>query len=116
MNKNDVKKLVEELIAVPHCCPELKEAGRTWMEALGTPAEHGAAEALLAELKEDVIPIDGALAFFASPHAAEHFGEERAAQMAAHMRALKDSGAVYCDCPACAKGAEIMAASDVLLS
>ena len=116
MEKKELIKTAEELIAVPWCCPELKEAAGKWIAAFGTENEHEAAEALVNELIEDVVPVDGALAFFAAPEAAEHFGAEEAARMAAHMRELKENGAKYCDCDACAKGAALLEAKDLLLS
>ena len=115
MNRSDIVELTKELLAVPHCCPELKEAGRAWLEALDTPLESEAAKAFVSELEEDVMKVDDVIAFFASPAAAEHFGGEKAAAMAAHMHELKANGAVYCDCAACSKGAEILAAKELLV-
>ena len=115
MERNDIVELTRELLSVPHCCPELKDAGRAWLEALDTPLEKDAARAFVSELEEDVMKVDDVLAFFASPAAAEHFGAERAAAMAAHMNDLKAGGAVYCDCAACAKGAQILAYKELLV-
>ena len=115
MERKELIKLTEELIAVPYCCPELKETARAWLSALDTEGERAAAEALINELEEDVIKVDDAIAFFSSPAAAEHFGEEGAARMSAHMRELKENGAVYCDCEACSKGAELIENRESLL-
>ncbi|MBR4658866.1 MAG: molecular chaperone Hsp90 [Clostridia bacterium] len=115
MNRSDIVELTKELLAVPHCCAELKDAGRAWLEALDTPFEQDAAKAYVNELEEDVMRVDNVIAFFSSPAAAEHFGGERAAAMAAHMHELKAKGAVYCDCAACAKGAAILAAKELLV-
>lgn len=115
MERSVLKTIAEELLAVPYCCPELKDAIRNWLGAMGTEAEHEAAEALVAELEEDVVKVDEAIAFFSSPAAAEHFGEEGVARMSAHMREIKGAGAVYCDCEACSKGAAILAEKELLL-
>lgn len=114
MERSDLIKLTEELLAVPHCCPELKDAARNWLESLDTKAEPEAAHAFVNELEEDVMKVDDVIAFFSSPAAAEHFGGEKAAAMAAHMHELKAKGAVYCDCEACTKGAALLAVRDLI--
>ena len=112
MERSDLVKLTQELLAVPHCCPELKEAARNWLDSLDTSAESEAAKAYVSELEEDVLKVDDVIKFFSSPAAAEHFGGEKAAAMAAHMHEIKAKGAVYCDCEACAKGAALLAVKD----
>ena len=94
-----IREKVQEMIA--HCCPELKEAGQAWLDAAGTEQEAEATQRLLAEIEEDVTPIDGLVAFAGSDHAKKIFGEEKAAAFLAHAQELKASGALTCDCPAC---------------
>ena len=66
------------------------------------------AEALIAELEEDVTPIDGVIAFMGSDTAAGIFGPEGAAKMLAHMKEVKAAGGEYCDCGACSAGKKIL--------
>ena len=67
MNKNEMIETVKTMIAAPSCCKELRAAGKNWLNALGTSGEKAAAEALLAEIKDDVTPIDHMVEFFDSP-------------------------------------------------
>ena len=53
MDKDELILLVEDLVTVPHCCTELKEAGQKWIASVGTPDEKAAAESLIAEIEED---------------------------------------------------------------
>lgn len=99
---------VNELLRAPSCCEEAKAAAQAWLDALGTDSEQARAEALIAELEEDLIPIDGLIAFAGSAAGAQVFGKERAAQLEAHAREIKAAGASYCDCPACAAAAAIL--------
>ena len=79
-----------------------------WINAVGTAGEKAAADALLAELKEDVCTIDHALAFFDSPRAVQYFGEEKAKELAAVARKTKENGGQWCFCEACAAGAKLI--------
>jgi len=103
-----MKELVKELIEAPSCCAELKELGQQWLEAKGTDKEAEITAKLVAELKEDVLPIDAVIEFFASPQAAEIFEEQQLKMYQKHMAEIKEAGAVYCDCPACAAGLKIL--------
>ena len=102
-----MKELVREMIAAPSCCAELKEKAEAWLTAEGD-ARKTAAEALIAELEEDVTPIDSVIAFFGTDTAAGIFGLEGAARMLAHMKEVKASGGEYCDCGACSAGKKIL--------
>ncbi|MBO4383971.1 MAG: heat-shock protein Hsp90 [Clostridia bacterium] len=115
MDKKELMNICEELISNPPCCPELKEAGRSWLDAVGTEREREAAVKLLAELKEDVCTIDDTIGFFSSDFAKEHFGAENVAKMLEGARAAKAAGEVWCTCPACQRGAKLIEAADVLL-
>lgn len=94
--------LVNDLIAAGSCCAEAREAGRKWLDAVGTDGEAAATEALIAELKEDIITIDGLIGFLQSPKAQEIFGAEGAAAALERAKQRKADGAQWCDCPACA--------------
>ena len=97
-----IKAKAEELIAAPTCCAEAKAAANAWIEAMGTDKEAEASKALIAELEEDIVTVDGLIAFAESEAGAAVFGGEEAAKgVAAHGREIKAAGAKYCDCPAC---------------
>ena len=102
-----MKELVKEMIAAPSCCAELKEKAEAWLAAEGD-ARKAAAEALIAELEEDVTPIDSVIAFFGTDTAAGIFGPEGAAKMLAHMKEVKAAGGEWCDCGACSAGKKIL--------
>lgn len=115
MDKKELMNICEELIGNPPCCAELKEAGRYWLDAVGTERERKAAERLISELKEDVCTIDDTIGFFSSDFAKEHFGAENVEKMLKGALAAKADGAVWCTCPACQRGAKLLEAADVLL-
>ena len=98
----NAEQKVREMISAGSCCAELKEAGQAWLDAVGTENEAAAKCALLAEIDEDIIPIDGLIAFAGSERAQQIFGEEGAKNLLAHANEIKSQGARYCDCPACA--------------
>ena len=108
MDKNGLIRTVKEMIAASSCCQELKDAGGAWLNAVGTAGEKAAAEALLAEIKDDVCTLDHTIPFFESEEAVQIFGAEQAKAMAIHARQRKASGAKWCDCPACAACVKIM--------
>ncbi len=105
----------KELLNVPYCCAEARAAANAWLEALGTEREAEETKKYLAELEEDIEPIDGLLAFAGSDAAKAHLGEEAAKAMLAHAKELKAAGAKYCDCEACSAAAAIVALKDQLL-
>ena len=115
----DKRTLVDKLKAMassPSCCPELKAAVQAYFDAAGTANEKSATKNLIAEIEDDITPIDNLVAFAHSQHAVEIFGAEGAKNFAAHADELKASGAKYCDCPACKPGLEILANKEILLA
>lgn len=113
--KNYVIEKVKELMSAPSCCAEAKAACQSWLDAIGTDREAEEARKLLAELEEDIIPIDGLIAFADSEAGENVFGKEKAGQVAAHAREIKAAGAKYCDCAACAAVAEILDKKEAIL-
>ena len=93
--------LVKEVLAAPSCCAELKAAGEKWLASVGTGEQKAAADALLAELKEDVSSIDGVIGFFGSEAGKGYFGAEKAAQLLKAAQDAKAAGGKYCICGAC---------------
>ena len=114
MDKNELIRTVKEMIAASSCCPELKDAGAAWLDAVGTAGEKAAAKTLLAEVRDDVSTIDHTIAFFESEEAVRIFGADQAMAMAIHACELKASGAKWCDCPACAACLKIMENAAIL--
>lgn len=57
---------------------------------------------MVAELEEDIMPIDGLIGFAASDMGCEGLRRGKAKEVLAHAEAIKAAGAKYCDCPACA--------------
>ena len=102
-----IQEKVQEMISAYSCCAELKEVGQEWLDAAGTDKEAAATEKLLAEIEEDLMPIDGMISFAGSELCVQMFGEKGAADMLAHGKEIKSQGAVYCDCPACVCALEI---------
>ena len=115
MDKNELKQICIDMISNPPCCPELKEAGQKWLDAIGTEGERAAAEALIEELKQDVNTIDDTIGFFSSDFAKEHIGAEGIEKMLKEVLAAKEKGEKWCTCPACQRGAKILEAAKVLL-
>ena len=113
--KDFVTEKVNELLKAPSCCTEAKEAAQNWLDAVGTEKETEQTKNLIAELEEDIMPVDGLIAFAESDMGAQIFGAETAKNVAAHGRDLKASGAKYCDCAACAACEAILEKKNELL-
>ena len=104
MEKESLNQVIEKtkkLIEAPTCCADLKEAASAWLHAVGTVDEEKQTALFLQELKEDIMPIDQLIGFAGSENGKKYFGEEKALQIVEHSNAIKQQGAVYCDCPAC---------------
>ncbi len=113
--KEDIIKKVKGLIDAPSCCAEAKEAAQIWLDSLGSDKEDEAAKNLIAELEEDIMPVDVLIEFAGSEAGEQIFGKETAQSVAAHGREIKAAGAQYCDCPACAAAAEILGNKEAIL-
>ena len=109
MERNELIRTVETMIAASSCCDELKAAGKQWLDSLGTAGENSAWTALIAEIREDISTLDHAISFYESELATQIFGAEKARGLAAHSRKRKAQGEKWCDCPACAAGVKILA-------
>ena len=91
-----------DLLAAPSACQEVKAAATAWLAAIGTEKEAEETAKYIAELETDIMPIDGLIAFGQTELALQIFGAEGVKKLQAHAQELKDSGAKYCVCPACA--------------
>ena len=112
--KSYIKERVNEMLQAPSCCAEAKTAGQAWLDALGTDQEAEKTRELIAELEEDIMPIDGLIAFAGSDMAVRIFGKEGADGMLAHAKERKAAGYQYCDCAACAAVEAILEKKAVL--
>lgn len=105
-----------ELMAAATCSKEAKDAAQAWLDAVGTEKEAEATKAYLEELEQDIVTVDGLIAFAESEMGAKVFGGADAAKgVAAHGREIKAAGAKYCDCPACAAVEAILEKKEELL-
>ncbi len=104
MKKEEIIAKVQEMINAPSCCADLKTAGQAYIDAVGTEKEAEAQEALAAELKEDVTPIDSLIAFAGSETGKAVFGEEGAGAMLIAAKNAKAAGEDTCLCDACQAG------------
>lgn len=117
MNKEVLDYVVEkshDLIDAFSCSSEAKEAAQAWLNAVGTDQEAAETEKYIAELEEDLMPIDTLIGFAESEGGAQVFGPEKTKEVAAHAKEIKAKGAKYCDCPACAAVEAILAKKDLL--
>lgn len=89
-------------------CSELKAAAKAWLDSIGTDGEKAAAEAYVAELEEDVTPLEKAIGFFASDAGVSILGENTAKRMLKKARDAELMGLSYCICPACNAGGAIL--------
>lgn len=117
MNKEVLDYVVEkshELMDAFSCSSEAKEAAQAWLNAVGTDQQAAETEKYIAELEEDLMPIDTLIGFAESEGGAQVFGPEKTKEVAAHAKEIKAKGAKYCDCPACAAVEAILAKKELL--
>ena len=110
-----VVEKTEELIKSITCSAEAKEAAQAWLDAVGTDNEAAETKKYIAELEEDIMPIDNLIGFAESEGGQQYFGADAAKSIASHAREIKAAGAKYCDCPACTAVAAILEKKESLL-
>lgn len=110
-----VTEKLNDMTAAFSCSAEAKAAAESWLAAAGTEGEAEETKKLIAELEEDIMPVDTLIAFAGSEAGAQVFGAEKAKEVAAHGEGIKAAGAKYCDCPACAAAEAILGKKDELL-
>ena len=77
MNAKQLDEVVhktQELIKTPTCCQELKEMAEQWLKSVGSENEALMTQQYMAELKEDIMPIDNLIAFASSKDGQIYFG------------------------------------------
>ena len=112
---NYVVEKTKELMAAPSCSQEAKDAAQAWLDAVGTENEAEETKKYIAELEEDIMTLDGLIAFAESEAGAQVFGPEKTKEVAAHGKEIKAAGAKYCDCPACAAAEAILSKKEQML-
>lgn len=115
MDKQTLIKYVKAMGAARTCSPELKRAVQKYLIALGKPGEKMAAKNLIAEIENDITPIDELVTFARSARAIQILGKEAAKKLLAHVDKLNSGGAKFCDCPACKPAAVILENKEILL-
>ena len=112
--RDDLKAKVEEMMAAPSCCAELKEAAQAWLDTYDDGnANQAPAKALIKTLEESITGIDDCIAFLGSDMGKQIYGDAQPAALAA-AEADKAAGITVCTCKACRLGAEILAKKDYL--
>jgi predicted nuclease with TOPRIM domain len=114
MTVNEKKELVNALLNTRTACPELREAAKNYLDALGTEDEKQAAQSLIAELEEDVNSIDDTIAFFSSDKARAMLGEMYK-KLLDEALAAKANGETVCTCDGCRAGWAILEKKDEFL-
>ena len=114
MTVNEKKELVNAVISSHTACPELKKACELYLAALGTENEKASAEALIAELNEDVNSIDDTLNFLKSDIAKNIVGDKLDLLLAEALNA-KANGVTVCTCDGCQAGFAILEKKDEFL-
>ena len=89
--KEYVIERTKELINSHTCCAEARKAAQAWLDAVGTDKEAETAKNLVAELEEDLMPVEQLIAFAESEAGAGVFGD-KAGEVAAHGKAIKEAG------------------------
>lgn len=112
---NYVVEKTQDLINSATCCNEARTAAQAWLDAVGTEKESAETITYIAELEEDLMPIDTLINFAESDGGAAVFGADKAKDVAAHAKKIKAAGAKYCDCPACAATEAILEKKDCML-
>ena len=113
MDKQTLIEKVKRMGAAKTCYPELKRAVQKYLIALGKPGEINAAKNLIAEMEEDIVPIDELVNFARSAKAIQILGKEGAKKLLAHVDKIHEDGAKHCDCQACTLAAEILEHKEV---
>ena len=103
MTKQEIIAKVNELIAAPSVCADVKKAAEAYVKS----QDKKSAEALVKVLEAEVRTVDELIGLCESETGAKFFGAEQAAKMAEQAKKSKADGNKYCICPACQAGGVI---------
>jgi len=102
--KDELAQLIKEMISVDYCDGDLAKAGQAWLDSVNDDgAVKTAAENLIAELKECIVPIDDAIALARSNPDSDFWKNVLEAELKA-----KEDGMTICGCVACVNGQKIL--------
>lgn len=96
------------ILSAASTCPELKEAAQAWLDSIGTDAEKDATVRYIAELEEDVTPLEDLIALLKSDKGTAIFGEVQAKRMLKKAEDAETMGLQYCICASCNAGGAIL--------
>ena len=109
---DDIADKVRKLIEAEYCCDDLAILAKEWLESIDTPLFNEKTKQLIAELKEDIMPI-GELIHHCETYRQDWFAsKEEADDLLKHAQSIKKSGGMYCDCEACTLAQEILKSLD----
>ncbi len=103
MTKQEILAKVNELIAAPSVCADVKKAA----EAYAKSQDKDTAAALVKILEAEVCTVDELIGLCESENGKKFFGAEKAVGMVEAAKKSKAAGNKYCICPACQAGAVI---------
>lgn len=108
LDRNEVIEQVRKLSAAPSVYGGLKEKADAFLGAVDTAREKPTYEALIEEIKSDVLTIDQLIGFTDSPEGIAAFGEKKASGLTIAAKKAKSQGETTCICPACQAGKVIL--------
>ena len=105
---DEIADKVRKLIEAEYCYDDLAILAEEWLESIDTTLFEEKTKRLIAELKEDIMPIDE-LIHYCEIYRTDWFSpKEEADDLLKHAQGIKKSGGLYCDCEACTLAQEIL--------
>ena len=109
---DDIADKVRKLIEAEYCYDDLAILAEEWLESMDTPLFNEKTKQLIAELKEDIMPIDELIHYCETYRSDWFASKEEADDLLNHAQGIKKSGGLYCDCEACTLAQEILKSLD----
>lgn len=110
MTKQELTAKVNELVAAPSVCADVKKAAEAYLKK----QDKASADALVKVLEAEVRTVDELIGLCKSDSGVKFFGAEKAKAMAEQAEKSKAEGNKYCICPACQVGGIIYENRDKL--
>jgi tryptophan synthase beta subunit len=108
MTHTQLTQLVKALLDAPQSNPKVKEFAQSWINAEGKPEQVELTKQLVSVAEQNIALIDETIGFAGSELAVQILGEEGAANLLQHAKAIKAEGAKFCDCPSCTAAKNII--------
>ena len=109
---DEIADKVRALIDAQYCCDDLAILAKEWLESIDTPLFNEKTKQLIAELKEDIMPIDELIHHCETYRQDWFASKEEADDLLKRAQSNKKSGGLYCDCEACTLAQEIWKSLD----